>query len=480
MTDQLRFVDLFAGLGGFHLALASLRHRCVFASEINEDLRNLYKLNFPDSAPVLFGDIRECKHSVPAHDVLCAGFPCQPFSKSGYQNGHRDTRGTLFHEILDILETHSPRYVILENVGNFEQHEAGNTWLTAKRSLESLGYSVLATEHVKNGGRGLISPHHFGHPHSRERFYAVCKRGALSPDVLPTPKRNAKSDLAPMLQQPGELAESDIRETRLSNLQVECIEHWNRLLASIPVTTEFPSFPIWSDEFGATYPFEDMTPFSCPIEVLVEATSPNGGSKTMSRDELLMLVPSYARTAQDEFPDWKKRFIRQNRRWFKDVAQDVPDGWLEDLRSSFPSSLRKFEWNCHGERRDLWSHVLQFRPSGLRAKRMTSIPALVALTTTQTPIIGPQGRFISRVEARRLQGFPDNHRLPDSRPAVFQALGNAVHVDVIRLIASRLLGPESSYASLQMSGKGLADSQLQLPIESLLVAGKASTRKRSA
>src|ERR1700730_5789482 len=136
----MRFVDLFAGLGGFHRALTELGHECVFASEIDPQLRTLYAANFPDSARVVHGDIRECKDKVPAHDILCAGFPCQPFSKSGSQLGLDDeTRGTLFHEILEILKKRQPRYVILENVGNFERHDSGRTWQVVKEKLTGLG-----------------------------------------------------------------------------------------------------------------------------------------------------------------------------------------------------------------------------------------------------------------------------------------------------------------------------------------------------
>src|ERR1700682_845845 len=140
----MRFIDLFAGLGGFHLALASLGHECAFASEIDEDLRSLYLQNFTDMTPAtVVGDI--CKHlkEVPPHDVLCAGFPCQPFSKSGYQDGHADTRGTLFHPILQIAGKHKPEFIILENVGNYEQHDAGRTWTIAKESLQRLGYAIV-------------------------------------------------------------------------------------------------------------------------------------------------------------------------------------------------------------------------------------------------------------------------------------------------------------------------------------------------
>jgi DNA (cytosine-5)-methyltransferase 1 len=150
--ERLRFVDLFAGLGGFHLGLHALGHRCVFASEIDDELREIYKRNFSKSASVTFGDITANTRGVPPHDVLCAGFPCQPFSKSGFQNGGRDTRGSLFDEVLLVARRHRPTYVLLENVGNFERHDDGRTWRVARASLEALGYSGTLLRSVQAGG----------------------------------------------------------------------------------------------------------------------------------------------------------------------------------------------------------------------------------------------------------------------------------------------------------------------------------------
>ena len=127
MVMRLRFIDLFAGLGGFHQALSQLGHECVFASEINEELRDLYQQNFGLPS---HGDIRGINpKKIPKHDILCAGFPCQPFSKAGDQFGLKDElRGTLFGNIVEIIK--EPKYLILENVGNFERHDKGYTWAT--------------------------------------------------------------------------------------------------------------------------------------------------------------------------------------------------------------------------------------------------------------------------------------------------------------------------------------------------------------
>ena len=434
----MRFIDLFAGLGGFRLALERLGHECVFASEIDGQLREVYSQNFPDG-PAVLGDIRVSKGQIPQHDVLCAGFPCQPFSKSGAQAGMSDpTSGTLFHEILEILEAHRPSFVILENVGNFERHDGGRTWRVVKSSLARLGYEVRGTEHLASGGEGLLSPHHLGFPHHRERFFAVASLEGLPASPFPPRNRRASTSMADVVQAQGELSERDRAETSLTDQHRNCIEHWNTFLEALPEEKfALPSFPIWGDEFGATYPYDGVTPWA-------EARAAANGSSFASNGvgpawESLDLLPSYARTRTDTFPRWKVRFIRSNRVWLSKIRDELPAGWVSGLQD-FPPSLRKLEWNCQGEERDLWRHILQFRPSGLRVKRYENSPSLVAMTSTQIPILGPERRHLSRVEGLRLQGFPDDFRVPTSKDATFKAIGNAVHVGVVHQIAKRLLG----------------------------------------
>jgi DNA (cytosine-5)-methyltransferase 1 len=225
----------------------------------------------------------------------------------------------------------------------------------------------------------------------------------------------------------------------LPEQRVRSIDHWNALLKELPHNLRLPSFPIWGDEIYARYTFATKTPFALSGTDLLLALRRNGSWYGKTKTEILELLPSYARTPDDEFPHWKKKFIQQNRQWFRLIQPYFPDKWVRQLRT-FPASLRKLEWNCQGEERDLWQHVLQFRPSGLRAKRYTSCPALVAMTTTQVPILGPKRRFLTRTEGLRLQGFPDEHQLPESRDNSFAALGNAVHVDVVKGIITSAFG----------------------------------------
>ena len=125
MKKPFTFIDLFSGIGGFHQAMSSLGGRCVFASEIDKYCIETYQENYGMDSGI---DIRNVdEKDIPPHDVLCAGFPCQAFSKAGKQEGLEDeTRGTLFFEIVRILKHHHTPYIVLENVRNLVSHDHGN------------------------------------------------------------------------------------------------------------------------------------------------------------------------------------------------------------------------------------------------------------------------------------------------------------------------------------------------------------------
>lgn len=418
----MRFVDLFAGLGGFHLAAKKLGGKCVFASEINPHLQAAYKANFGVEPA---GDIRKIDpDDVPSHDLLCAGFPCQPFSKAGDQMGWQDAvRGTVFFNIVEILKKRHPKSILLENVAHFVRHDKGNTYAKVKESLESLGYQV---KHAQ------LSPHKFGVPQIRERIYMVGRLGGLDGFEWPCPSTDG-NDLS--IRDVLDIYPPDA--IGLSDQVFRCLDTWQEFLRTFPENEQLPSFPIWSMEFKATYPYEQDSLFKVDMRCLRASRGAFGQSLNLGyRREMLPHVPSYARDKEGAFPHWKKDFIRQNREFYRRHRKWI-DRWLPKIKA-FPPSLQKLEWNCQGEERDIWKYVIQFRASGVRVKRATTSPSLVAMTTTQVPIIGWERRYMTVRECARLQSMDGLKYLPN-RTTAMKALGNAVNVKVACLVLEKLL-----------------------------------------
>lgn len=422
--QRFRFIDLFAGLGGFHVALEKLGGQCVFAAEWQAHLQDLYLENFglrPE------GDIREVNPAaVPDHDVLCAGFPCQPFSKAGEQLGFECTRqGDLFFNVAAIIKAKTPRYFILENVPNLLKHDSGKTFERIKDILFELGYEVESRR---------LSPHQFGIPQIRERVYIVGSRTSLNGFKWPEPASHSTSITSVLEKQPA--------DARPLPPQVEkCLDVWNDFLRQSLPAIELPSFPIWSMEFGADYPYADGTPFAVLCKKGTRGLTKFRGShgvplRQLKPDDRWAALPSHARTEQLEFPKWKQDYIRQNREFYA-MNKKWIDPWLPKVLP-FPSSLQKFEWNAKGGERDIWRYVIQFRASGVRIKRPTTAPSLIAMTDTQVPIIGWERRYMTPRECARLQSLGDL-ALPERRTRAFEALGNAVNASVVGCIASNLI-----------------------------------------
>ena len=177
VLSGMTFIDLFAGLGGFRLALESLGADCVYSNEWDKYAQQIYNENYGDMPE---GDITKVDEStIPDHDILCAGFPCQAFSISGKQHGFEDSRGTLFFDVARIIKCKKPKIVFMENVKNFEVHDKGNTLETVKRTMLELGYSFSCK---------VLNAVDYGIPQNRARIYMVCIRKDLGVEEFAYPK----------------------------------------------------------------------------------------------------------------------------------------------------------------------------------------------------------------------------------------------------------------------------------------------------
>lgn len=382
---------MFCGIGGFHLAMKSLGGECVFASDIDAGCRQTYEINYGIKPA---GDITKIDaKDIPEHDVLCAGFPCQAFSKAGKRLGFEDeTKGTLFFDICRVLEFHKPKYALLENVRNLASHDKGNTWKVIHDNLKALGYNLLPEPVV-------FSPHKLGIPQHRERVYIMCVRQDIG-DVKPFIFDETDSKpctVESVLQNDSEIP--NLSGYRLPADLENLIDLWNEFLQNI-IVDKLPGFPIWADRLCELNPAEDLK----------------------------------------QYPAWKQNFILRNNELYL-INKNYVDGWLARARRNpfFFGAKAKLEWQAgQTEHPDIWKQIFQLRPSGIRVKVNTYFPALVAMV--QTSVIGQRRRFLTPRECARLQSFPDTFILSEKPAQAYKQLGNSVNIECIKLFAGHMLG----------------------------------------
>jgi DNA (cytosine-5)-methyltransferase 1 len=213
-NSNFTFIDLFAGIGGFRMAMQGLRGKCIFTSEWDEAAKRTYEANFGE---VPFGDItkEQIQSFIPSKfDILCAGFPCQPFSYAGKNEGFEDkTRGTLFYEVCRILKDHKPKMFLLENVKGLKSHKEGETLKIILESLKNLGYKIFWK---------ILNSYDFGLPQYRERWYCV---GFLDDVAFEFPEGNLRGSKL------RDIIDIDVNDKKLmlSNFEIERIEyHFNQ------------------------------------------------------------------------------------------------------------------------------------------------------------------------------------------------------------------------------------------------------------
>lgn len=417
-TPTMRFADLFAGLGGFHVGLSQLGMQCIFASELDEELRGLYQKNFgilPE------GDIRLVDEtSIPSHNVLCAGFPCQPFSVAGKKKGAAcPSSGKLINDVLRIAAHHLPNYILLENVPNILTIQNGEFWEYIKKSLAKIGYEV---------DYRVYSPHEFGIPQKRKRVFVVASRVGLSHFSWPTTTGRVSKSVKDLISSDND----NIRKIEPAKLRV--LEKWQHLLNKIGKAN---SFSIVASEFGATYPLEGLGKLS-----LKEIRKYNGSfgqplAECTTWDDVRSNMPHYAQVKESKIPEWLVESLVFSRELYA-AHKEFIDIWKLDFPRAH-NSWQKLEWRGLRNTINIWEHLVQFRASGIRIIKPNCAPSLVAMTPTQTPILGSERRYMGVREAASLQSLESLKQFPDKNGRAFKALGNAVNAFIVGEIAKSLI-----------------------------------------
>ncbi len=379
---QKRFIDLFCGIGGFHLALAREGFSCVFSCDIDEKCREIYEKNHGIKPHSDITSIDETQ--VPDFDVLCAGFPCQPFSTGGNRRGLDDIRGNLFEHILRIASHKKPSFMLLENVKNIKTIDNGNTFRHICSRIQEEGY-------VMNPSTMLfeLSPHQFGIPQLRERVIFVCIRN----DKFDHSKHFLHHPPVIPMKSIMEI-NVDLSRYRISQEIEDVLQAWDEMIQVINVGTSL-SPAILCKEFSKEYTREEW----------------------------------------DAIPVWKQQYIIKNKPLYEKYKVEW-NKWYEKHKTILCKRdiYTKLEWQAGKKKENdsIWNYFIQLRQSGIRVKKADVFPTLVAIV--QTPIYAKEKRYITPRECARLQSFPDSFLLHPTDQVAYKQLGNSVNVDVIHYV----------------------------------------------
>ncbi len=378
--NEFTFIDLFAGIGGFHQAMKALGGKCVFASEIDSEAACTYKQNY--GIDPLNDITKTSEQDIPPHDVLCGGFPCQAFSNAGHKKGFEDTRGTLFFDVARIIKYHKPKYVFLENVKHLFKHDNGNTWRVIKQTLLDLGY-VMSRDEI------ITSPEEIGIPQNRPRMYIMAvRKDIINKDFLDfkRPVFDGKTSIYSVLDEVVD------EKYDISDYENEILTAWDVFKKGVNISVF--GYPVWVDEFGLDYDYSS-------------------------------------------FPDWKQEYVRKNRELYN-THKDFIDKWMIEYKvKDFKLRDRKFEWQAGAEYESVWDTSIQLRQSGIRCKKTDYFPALVAMV--QIPIVAKYKRRLTPRECARLQSFPEDFIINPKDHIAYKQFGNSLNVELVKFYAEQLL-----------------------------------------
>ena len=387
-NKKMKFIDLFCGIGGFHTALTNLGHKCVFASDSDKFCREVYEMNYgikPND------DVKKIDpEKLEDFDILCAGFPCQPFSNAGKKKTFNDNRGLLFDEIIRIVKVKKPKFLFLENVKHILKVSDGNVIKYIKEKLDENGYTLQLLN---------MSPHKYGVPQQRERIYFICIRKDIykNQDVtLIHPEINIDDIVFEDYLDKKEIIDEKyfLKDDVLKSLEV-----WEEMIKLFEVDEKI-SPTIMANEFYKNYSDEEFA----------------------------------------ELAIWRQDYITKNKPLYNKYKEQW-DTWYEKNKEILTRReiYGKLEWQVGKIKQNdsIFNYFIQMRQSGIRVKKPQYFPTLVAIS--QIPIYGKEKRYITPRECLRLQSFPDDFKLLEDDRHSYKQLGNCVNVNnVTNVIESTL------------------------------------------
>jgi len=370
----MKFIDLFAGIGGFRLAMESVGATCVFSSEWDKFAQLTYKANFGETPA---GDITKIDaEDIPPHDVLCAGFPCQAFSIAGYRKGFEDTRGTMFFEIARIAKHHKPKVLFLENVRGLLSHDKGKTFQVILETLQDLGYKV----HYK-----VLKSKDFGVPQLRPRLFIIAINQPIDFN-FPEPL-NIKTCVG------------DVLETEVASKYFLSTKMWQGLQQR----------KRFNKQVGNGFSYNLVNDSSSHANTLTARYGKDGAEALVKSDR-------------------EKRYLNVFDKQSENIGTLLTDANENLLYTNVCRKIATFGKRSQGYgiySADGLAVTLCARGGGLAGH-------------TGAYLVDDTPRKLTPRECARLQGYPDTFIIPVSDTQAYKQFGNSVTVNVVKAIAQNI------------------------------------------
>jgi DNA (cytosine-5)-methyltransferase 1 len=383
-NKELKFIDLFCGIGGFHQALKDFGHKCILACDIDKHCREVYKKNYGIEPINNVKDINPEK--LEDFDIICAGFPCQAFSNGGKKLCFEDTRGLLFDEIIRIAKVKKPSFMFLENVKHILKVNNGEVIKYIKQKIDETGYELQLFK---------LSPHEYGIPHQRERIYFVCVRKDIYKEDFSLLYEKKKPNFMNFLDSNDKVDKKYFIDGDILN----CLESWDKIIKK----------------------FKKGEKISPTIMI-------NDYYKFFSENEFNQLAI------------WRKDYINKNLTLINKYQKEFDEFYAENNEILTKRNIYgQLDWQCGTikENDSIFNYFIQIRQSGIRVKKAEYFPTLVAIS--QIPIYGKEKRYITPRECARLQGFPEDFIVDSNDKNAYKQFGNCVCVENVKNVIESCL-----------------------------------------